>query len=155
MIRRIATNTALLLCGFALTIPSGAFALNLVTEENPPFNYTEQGKVVGLSTEVVSEQLAQWHHPAKPISLGRKPYSCTDKETSLLTARLENRERLFTDRADRNQQVGVHRKSDFQGSVKTVEAAHRYRVGVVAKDAKIEYLMGRASPISARSARTA
>ena len=147
MIRRIATSTALLVCGFAL-IPSGAFALNLVTEENPPFNYTEQGKVVGLSTEVVSEL---GKRSGIALQLRSMPWekayiaAQAEKETCIYsTARLENRERLFTwiGPIATNKWVFIG-KSDFQGSVKTVEDARRYRVGVVAKDAKIEYLMGK------------
>jgi len=34
-------------------------------------------------------------------------------------------------------------RSDFSGSVKVIEDARKYRVGVVAKDAKIEFLMGK------------
>ena len=54
MNRRLATRAFLSLIGLALVGPR-AHALTLVTEENPPFNYTEQGKVVGMSTEIVVE----------------------------------------------------------------------------------------------------
>ena len=54
MIRRLATRAFLSLIGLALAAPA-AHAVTLVTEENPPFNYTEGGKVVGLSTEIVAE----------------------------------------------------------------------------------------------------
>ncbi len=30
-------------------------ALTLLTEENPPLNYTEKGKLTGMATEVVAE----------------------------------------------------------------------------------------------------
>jgi len=68
-----------------------------------------------------------------------------DKETCLYsTARLENRERLFfwIGPIATNKWVLIS-KSDFAGTVKKVEDARRYRVGVVAKDAKIEFLMGK------------
>jgi polar amino acid transport system substrate-binding protein len=68
-----------------------------------------------------------------------------DKETCIYsTARLENRERLFTwiGPIATNQWVLIG-KSDFAGSVKKVEDARKYRVGVVAKDAKIEFLMSK------------
>ena len=54
MIRRSTTRTLLSFLAVAMTAPA-ADALTLLTEENPPFNYTEKGKVAGLSTEVVSE----------------------------------------------------------------------------------------------------
>ena len=52
--QRLAANASLCLFGLALAA-SAAQALTLVTEENPPFNYTERGKVVGMSTEIVAE----------------------------------------------------------------------------------------------------
>jgi hypothetical protein len=32
-----------------------AATLSFLTEENPPFNYTENGKVVGSATEIVRQ----------------------------------------------------------------------------------------------------
>ena len=135
------------LLGLALATP-GAQALTLVTEENPPFNYTEQGKVVGLSTEIVSEL---GKRSGVSLDIRSMPWEQSyvaaqrDKETCVYsTARLENRERLFSwiGPIATNQWVLIG-KSDFGGSVKKIEDARKYRVGVVAKDAKIEFLMGR------------
>jgi polar amino acid transport system substrate-binding protein len=123
-------------------------ALTLLTEENPPFNYTEEGKVVGLSTEIVSELGKRSGIALEIKSLPwEKAYVATqaEKETCLYsTARLDNRERLFfwigPIARDRWVLIG---KGDFAGTVKAVEDAKRYRVGVVAKDAKIEFLMSK------------
>jgi polar amino acid transport system substrate-binding protein len=125
-----------------------AYALTLVTEEDPPFNYTEQGKVMGLSTEIVTELGKRGGIPLQIQSMPwEKAYVAAqrDKETCIYsTARLENRERLFSwiGPIATNQWVLIAR-SDFAGSVKTVEDARKYRVGVVAKDAKIEFLMSK------------
>ncbi|HKW38945.1 MAG TPA: transporter substrate-binding domain-containing protein [Burkholderiales bacterium] len=144
MIPRFATLALLCLC---LGTPA-ARALTLVTEENPPFNYTEQGKVVGMSTEIVAEL---GKRSAIPLEIKSMPWEQAyiaaqrDKETCIYsTARLENRERLFTwiGPIATNQWV-LLAKSDFAGSVKVVEDARKYRVGVVAKDAKIEFLMSK------------
>ena len=127
---------------------SGAQALTLVTEENPPFNYTEQGRVVGLSTEIVSELGKRSGIPLQiKLMAWEDAYVAAqrDKDTCVYsTARLENRERLFTwiGPIATNQWVLIGR-SDFAGSVAKVEDARRYRVGVVARDAKIEFLMGK------------
>ena len=146
MISRLATRAFLCLVGLASAAPATR-AFTLVTEENPPFNYTEQGKVVGLSTEIVTE-LAK--RGAIPIEVRSMPWEQAytaaqrDKETCIYsTARLENRERLFSwiGPIATNQWVLIG-KSDFTG-VKKVEDARKYRVGVVAKDAKVEFLMGR------------
>jgi polar amino acid transport system substrate-binding protein len=147
MIRRFVTNAFFSLFGLALAA-SAAQALTLVTEENPPFNYTEQGKVVGMSTEIIVEL---GKSSGIPLQIRSVPWETAyfaaqrDKETCIYsTARLENRERLFSwiGPIATNQWVLVG-KSDFAGSVKIVEDARKYRVGVVAKDAKIEFLMSK------------
>jgi polar amino acid transport system substrate-binding protein len=143
MIRRFATSAFLSL---SLAAPS-AHALTLVTEENPPFNYTEKGKVVGLSTEIVAELGKRSGIPLQIQSMPwEKGYIAVqrDKETCIYsTARLENRERLFSwiGPIATNQWVLIG-KIDFAGN-KIVEDARKYRVGVVAKDAKIEFLMSK------------
>jgi polar amino acid transport system substrate-binding protein len=143
MILRVATSVVFL--GLTLAVP-GARALTLVTEENPPFNFTEQGKVVGLSTEIVAEL---GKRSGIPLQIKSMPWEQAyiaaqrDKETCVYsTARLENRERLFfwIGPIATNRWVLIG-KSDFAGTVTKVEEARKYRVGVVAKDAKIEFLM--------------
>lgn len=145
MTRRSATRAFLSLIAFGLAAPA-AHALTLVTEENPPFNYTEQGKVVGLSTDIVSEL---GKRSGIPLQIKSMPWEQAylaaqrDKDTCIYsTARLENRERLFTwiGPIATNQWVLIAKK-DFAGTVAKVEEARKYRVGVVAKDAKIEFLM--------------
>jgi len=145
MIRRFVTSFSIV--GLLLSVPV-AHALTLVTEENPPFNYTDQGKVVGLSTEIVTELVRR---SGVPLQIKSMPWEQSyiaaqrDKETCIFsTARLENRERLFSwiGPIATNQWVLIG-KSDFAGSVKKVEDARKYRVGVVAKDAKVEFLMGK------------
>jgi polar amino acid transport system substrate-binding protein len=67
-----------------------------------------------------------------------------DKETCIYsTVRLDNREQIFAwiGPIATNQWVLIG-KSDFAG-LKRVEDARKYRVGVVAKDAKIEFLMSK------------
>lgn len=145
--RRPIGNTSLLLLTLLAAAPT-VQALTLLTEENPPFNYTEGGKVVGISTEIVSELGRRSGIALEIESLPwEKAYVATqaEKETCLYsTVRLDNRERLFhwIGPIATNRWVLIGR-SDFAGSVKAVEDAKRYRVGVVAKDAKIEFLMSK------------
>jgi polar amino acid transport system substrate-binding protein len=147
MISRLATCFFLSSVGLALGAPT-VQALTLVTEENPPFNYTEQGKVVGMSTEIVAELGKRSGISLQIQSMPwEKAYLAVqrDKETCIYsTARLDNRERLFSwiGPIATNRWVLIG-KSDFTGSVKAVEDARKYRVGVVAKDAKIEFLMAK------------
>jgi polar amino acid transport system substrate-binding protein len=146
MIRAFATRAFFSLFGLALTAPA-AHALTLVTEENPPFNYTEQGKVVGLSTEIVVELGKRSGIPLQVQSMPwEKGYIAVqrDKETCIYsTVRLDNREQIFfwIGPIATNRWVLIG-KSDFTG-VKIVEDARKYRVGVVARDAKIEFLMSK------------
>jgi polar amino acid transport system substrate-binding protein len=144
MIPRIATSVLFL--GLTLAVP-GTRALTLVTEENPPFNYIEHGKVVGLSTDVVTEL---GKRSGIPLQIKSMPWEQAyvaaqrDKETCVYsTARLDNREHIFSwvGPIATNRWVLIG-KSDFAGLDK-VEDARKYRVGVVAKDAKIEFLMAR------------
>ena len=146
MIPRPGARALLSLLGM-IVVATGAQALTLVTEENPPFNYTEQGKVVGLSTEIVAEL---GKRSGMPLQIQSMPWEQAyiaaqrDKETCIYSiVRLENRERLFSwiGPIATNRWVLIGR-SDFAG-VKVVEDARKYRVGVVAKDAKIEFLMGK------------
>jgi len=143
MIRRFATRAFLSLSFAAPAV----HALTLVTEENPPFNYTEQGNVVGLSTEIVAEL---GKRSGIPLQIQSMPWEQgyiavqRDKETCIYsTVRLDNREQLFSwiGPIATNRWVLIG-KSDFSG-VKVVEDARKYRVGVVARDAKIEFLMSK------------
>jgi polar amino acid transport system substrate-binding protein len=145
--RHAITRSSLLFPVLFMAVPA-AHALTFLTEENPPFNYTEQGKVVGLSTEIVSELAKRSGAVPEIKSLPwEKAYVGTqaDKETCLFsTVRLDNRERLFhwIGPIATNRWVLIG-KRDFAGSVKIVEDAKKYRVGVVAKDAKVEFLMSK------------
>ena len=145
--RQAITHSSLLFSVLFMAVPA-AHALTFLTEENPPFNYTEQGKVAGLSTEIVSELGKRSGIALEIKSLPwEKAYVATqaDKETCLYsTVRLDNRERLFhwIGPIATNRWVLIG-KRDFAGSVKIVEDAKKYRVGVVAKDAKIEFLMSK------------
>src|SRR6267142_4241875 len=143
MIRRFATRAFLSLSFAAPAV----HALTLVTEENPPFNYTEQGNVVGLSTEIVAEL---GKRSGIPLQIQSMPWEQgyiavqRDKEACIYsTVRLDNREQLFSwiGPIATNRWVLIG-KSDFAG-LKVVEDARKYRVGVVARDAKIEFLMSK------------
>ena len=132
---------------FSWFLVPAAHALTLVTEENPPFNYTEQGKVVGLSTEIVNEL---GRRASVPLQIKSMPWEDAyiaaqrDKETCIYsTARLDNREQIFIWIGPiATNQWALVGKSDFTG-VRRVEDARKYSVGVVAKDAKIEFLMSK------------
>lgn len=80
-------------------VPALAEGFKIMTEEYPPFNYTENGKLTGLSTEVV-EALAQ--KVGNPADIEVKPwaraYAQIQKEDGLILysmTRTEARENMF------------------------------------------------------------
>jgi polar amino acid transport system substrate-binding protein len=122
-----------------------AAGLTFLTEESPPFNYTEGGKLVGAGTEIVQQIASRAGIPVRTEVL---PWDTAyvraqaEKNTCLFsTARLENRERLFL-------WVGpiatnlwaLYGKSDFAVPIKTLKDMSPYRIGVVTRDAKGDFL---------------
>src|SRR5262245_9553181 len=74
-------------------------ALTFLTEENPPLNYTEGGRITGYATDVVNEI---GRRARVPVKLEVMPWSKAfvaaqaGRDTCVYaTARLENRETLF------------------------------------------------------------
>ena len=141
-------RTAVLL-GICLLACSPAHALTLLTEENPPFNYTEGGKLTGLSTDIVNEMARRAGIAVQTkVQLWETAYPAAqaDKDTCVYsTVRLESRERLF-------QWVGpfaitrwaVFGKSDFAVPVKNLADLRKLKIGGVAADAKVDFLVGKA-----------
>ncbi len=122
-----------------------AHALMLLTEENPPFNYTESGKLTGLVTELVQETMKRANVPYTiEVLPWTRGYMRTqsEKDTCLFaTARLENREKLFAWVGPFASNLwGVYGRGDFSGSVRLLVDLKPYRIGGVINDAKVEYL---------------
>jgi polar amino acid transport system substrate-binding protein len=139
-------RTAVVLGACLLAAIAPAQALTLLTEENPPFNYTEGGKLTGIATDIVNEMAKRAGVPVKAqVQAWESAYTAAqaEKDTCIFaTARLENRERLF-------QWVGplasnrwvVFGKSDFAAPVKGFADLRKLKIGGVEADAKVDYLM--------------
>ena len=133
------------LFGALVLVSPAAQSLTLLTEENPPFNYTESGKLTGIATEIVLETVRRTGLPVKidvlswDVAFTRAQ---AEKETCLFaTARLEHRERLFAWIGPlANNYWGVYGRSDFSRPVHTLDDLKNWRIGGVINDAKIEYL---------------
>jgi polar amino acid transport system substrate-binding protein len=122
-----------------------AAALMLLTEENPPFNFTDKGKLQGSAAEIVRDMAARAGVSATfEVLPWDKAYvrAQGQKDACLFaTARLENRERLFM-------WVGpiatspwaVYGKSDFGLPIRSVKDLAPYKIGTVLRDAKNEFL---------------
>ena len=124
---------------------ASAVTLSFLTEENPPFNYSENGKVVGSVTEIVQQISIRAGHPA---AIEIMPWdeafvrAQAERNTCVFaTARLENRERLFL-------WVGplatnywaLFGKGDFAVPIRAIKDLAPYRIGAVNRDAKGEFL---------------
>jgi polar amino acid transport system substrate-binding protein len=122
-----------------------ALALKLLTEENPPLNYTENQKVAGMATEVVREmgrrakitldfEMMAWNKAYEKAQ--------ADKETCLYsTARLPNRENAFKWVGPiAANKWGLFALGGFKQEIKSLNDAKPFRIGGVARDAKTEFL---------------
>ena len=86
---------------FALFISpqSSAEYFKIYTEEYPPYNYTENGKITGISTEIVREVLRRINHPdnieVSPWSVAYRLLKEEDFKALYSTTRAPFRENLF------------------------------------------------------------
>ena len=87
---------------FCLTMFSAsvfADTFSIMTEEYPPFNYTEDGKLTGLSSEVMFELISRLGHPNNikvlPWSRGYKLIQDKDGMILFSMTRTEQREDMF------------------------------------------------------------
>ena len=129
----------------AWTHPAPAAGLVFLTEENPPFNYTESGKLVGAGTEIVAQIASR---AAIPVRSEVLPWETAyvraqaERNTCLYsTAREENREKLFLWVGPiATNQWALYARGDFAVPLRTLKDLAPYRIGVVARDAKADFL---------------
>ena len=122
-----------------------ALALKLLTEENPPLNYTENKKLTGMATEVVQEMGKRAKMKLDfEVMAWTKAYekAQADKETCLYsTARLPNRENAFKWVGPiSTNKWGLFALGGFKQEIKLLNDAKPFRIGGVARDAKTEFL---------------
>lgn len=140
-IKRILASIALLALGAA----PAAHALQVVTEEYAPFNYSENGKLTGLSTEVVTEM---GRRAKVPLTFAAMPWPQAYDQAQMKSntciysmARLENRERLFKwVGVLATNSWGLYAKNGFNDPIKSLADARPYRIGGVTNDAKVMWL---------------
>ena len=139
------TAACLSLASALLVAPQTALALKLLTEENPPLNYTENRKLTGMGTDVVREvgkrarmkldfEVMPWNKAYEKAQ--------ADKETCLYsTARLENRENAFKWVGPiAVNKWGLYALDGFKPRIASLKDARPYRIGGVERDAKTEFL---------------
>ena len=145
MVMKNRTRVVLTAIVAAALAAAPAHALTLLTEENPPFNFTEKGKLQGFVAEIVQDMATR---AGIPVSVEVLPWDKAyvraqgQKDVCLYaTARLENRERLFL-------WVGpiatnpwaVYGKGDFALPIRSVKDLAPYKIGTVLRDVKNDFL---------------
>jgi polar amino acid transport system substrate-binding protein len=139
----------LLLITIVLAVVSvQAQTLKVVTENYPPYNYTENGKVVGFSTEVVQEVLdrADLDYEINAYPWART-YSLAQSQPNTLIysiGRNEKREKLFK-WVDVIAPYNVYlykMKGNDNVKVSNLNEAKNYKIGCVRKDVRTDYLEG-------------
>lgn len=143
-------NSSVIACGVSvlagvLAAAQPALALKLLTEENPPLNYTENKKLTGMATEVVQEMGKRAKiNLETEVMAWDKAYgqAQADKETCIYsTARLPNRENAFKWVGPiAVNRWGLYALGGFIPTINSLKDARPYRVGGVARDAKTEFL---------------
>jgi polar amino acid transport system substrate-binding protein len=131
---------------------SGAAGLRVVTEEYPPYNYTEGGRLTGLATEVVRAVLAKVGVEAEfSVDEWQRSYDIALAEPNVLIysiGRSAEREDLFKWVGDVAPPSRIflfaltHRVERRQIRVASLDDARAYRIGTVAGDFRERYLVG-------------
>lgn len=122
-----------------------ALGLKLLTEENPPLNYTENKKLVGMGTEVLQEAGRRAKVPLQfEVMAWSQAYekAQADKETCVYsTARLPSRENIFKWVGPvAVNRWGLYALPGFKPQIKTLADVKPFRVAGVERDAKTEFL---------------
>lgn len=134
--------------------PVCAQTLTIYTEEFPPYNFTQNGRITGVSTEVVKQVLAGAGFKSKIISLPwAQSYEIAQKKENALIysiSRRRNREKLFkwigVLTPSTYSVFGLNDRSDV--NVKTLEDLKRYKIGTTIDDARESYLLGKGFTLS-------
>jgi polar amino acid transport system substrate-binding protein len=134
-----------LVCALALTtLP--ACALELLTEENPPFNYAINGVPGGPATQIVKEMARRAEIPGEvKLLVWKDAYERALNGDACVFSTARNAQRF-----DLFQWVGpimrgqysAFGRDGFKGQVKRVDDLKTYRIGVV-NDARAAYLKER------------
>jgi polar amino acid transport system substrate-binding protein len=138
--------TLFLICIFVGT-PLLGQSLQVVTEEYPPYNYSEDGNVLGFCTDVVKEVL---NRAKVEYSIHSYPwaesYKLAQTQPNVLIysiGRNVDREPLFkwVDVIARTEVYFYKLKSRPEIKIKTFDDVKKYRIGAVKDDFRAQWLM--------------
>lgn len=145
-VRRFACLAALWFCAAASA--AGADSVRILTEEYPPYNYTDQGKITGLATEVVEAVLKELklHGDFQSLPWARAYETARSTPDVLIYSigRTPERDKSF-------KWVGViaptnyylFGRPDKAYDVDSLDAAKQYRIATVNEDVGEQFLVAR------------
>ena len=143
--RNLITGIIVLTC-ILFSGPAFAQAIQVVTEEYPPYNYSENGAVLGFCTDVVKEVLKRanldYSIQSHPWS---KSYEMAQSQPNVLIysiARNVEREPLFkwVDVIARTEVYFFKLRSRVDIKIKTFDDIKQYRIGAVRDDFRAQWL---------------
>lgn len=145
MSARVESLLRALLVALLVAAPAPAAALVLLTHEDPPFSYTENGKLAGSAADVVREMATRAGVSVKLEVIAESKAivrAQADRDTCFFaTPRLENRERLFAWIGPIATNLwAVFGRGDFTPSIRTLKDLAPYRIGTVTRDPKGDFL---------------
>jgi polar amino acid transport system substrate-binding protein len=139
----------LLLLSIIMVGNANALTLNIYTEEFPPFNFTEQGTITGVSTEIVRHVMADTGIQYQIQSLPwKQTYQQAQEEPNSLIfsiSRNKSREKLF-------KWVGIivptsyfvmALKSRKDIKIESLEDMKKYKIGTTTDDIVESYLISK------------
>jgi polar amino acid transport system substrate-binding protein len=142
----IAFAVFFLICIF-VGVPVFGQSLQVVTEEYPPYNYSENGKVLGFCTDVVKEVLkrANIDHSIHSYSWS-KSYKMAQSQPNVLIysiGRNVEREPLFkwVDVIAKTEVYFYKLKSRRDIKIKKLDDVKKYKIGAVRDDFRAQWLI--------------
>ena len=131
----------------AQKLPPGSSKMKIFTEDSPPANYLEKGRLKGLSVDIVREILRRLKIPARiqvvPWARGYTMALTQPNVALFSTTRLPQREKLFKWVGPLYHQTwGFYARKDSAITIKSMDQAKSVtRIGTYYKDAKEQYLL--------------
>jgi polar amino acid transport system substrate-binding protein len=127
--------------------PVSGQSIQVVTEEYPPFNYSQAGRVVGFCTEVVKEILgrAGLAHSIRSYPWAES-YKMAQTQPNVLIysiARNVEREPMFkwVDVIARTEVYFIKLKSRMDIKIKTFDDIKKYKIGAVQDDFRAQWMI--------------
>ncbi len=144
-------NLMFMVMFLSLSIGSvNAQKITVVTEEWPPYNYTENGEITGVSTEIVKAALEKTGLKSEiRVYPWARAYKMASEEENILIYtifRLPEREKLFKWIKLEGFSTNMHLYSPRSRSdilIKTLEDAKKYKIGVTRGSSTHTFLLSK------------